>query len=47
MRNKFLSLAVLLVVATSVIAQPKWETLFNGKNLRGWKKVAGDCEKLW
>lgn len=43
MRNKFLSLAVLLVVATSVIAQPKWETLFNGKNLRGWKKVAGEA----
>ncbi len=40
-RNILLSLIVLL--ATSLSAQ-NWEPLFNGKNLKGWKKLNGKAE---
>ena len=30
-------------LAASVAAQPVWESLFNGKNLRGWKKIIGEA----
>ena len=43
MRSKLFSLILLLVVATSAVAQQQWDALFNGKNLRGWKKVAGEA----
>lgn len=42
--NKNILLAILLLIATGLFAQEKWEPLFNGKNLNGWKKVNGKAE---
>ena len=33
---------LLLVSITTLSSQEKWESLFNGKNLRGWKKIIGE-----
>ena len=43
MRKITLLLASLLL-AGSVLAQDNWEPLFNGRNLRGWKKLNGTAE---
>ena len=37
-------LLLLSSVASSVYSQEKWEILFNGKNLNGWKKLNGAAE---
>ena len=37
-------LLLLLGTCTVVGAQAQWQTLFNGKNLNGWKTVAGTAE---
>lgn len=39
-------IAILAVIVTvSAWAQePKWESLFNGHNLRGWEKLNGTAE---
>lgn len=34
----------LLSVCTIVGAQAQWQTLFNGKNLKGWTRVGGTAE---
>ncbi|MDL2213632.1 DUF1080 domain-containing protein [Bacteroides sp. OttesenSCG-928-J23] len=44
MKRSFLSL-LLICVATAIFAQ-QWEPLFNGKNLKGWKKVNGKAQYL-
>ncbi|WP_029906164.1 DUF1080 domain-containing protein [Prevotella sp. 10(H)] len=41
---KNILLAVLFLFASAVSAQEKWEPLFNGKNLKGWKKLNGKAE---
>lgn len=43
MRFKISLLAVLLLSVTASFSQQKWESLFNGKNLRGWKKIMGEA----
>jgi hypothetical protein len=43
MNKKNLLLAVLLLFSVSVFAQ-EWTPLFNGKNLKGWKKLNGNAE---
>lgn len=35
---------ILILFAGSISSQDKWEPLFNGKNLKGWKKVNGKAE---
>lgn len=42
--NKNILLAILLLFTAALSAQEKWEPLFNGKNLKGWKKVNGKAE---
>ena len=37
-------LLVLLGACTFVGAQAQWQTLFNGKNLKGWTRVGGTAE---
>lgn len=41
--KKHLLLTLLLFCAASLSAQ-NWEPLFNGKNLKGWKKLNGKAE---
>lgn len=41
--RKNLLLVVVLLLATAVSAQD-WQPLFNGKNLKGWKKLNGKAE---
>lgn len=41
--NKKILLALFLLLAASMSAQ-NWEPLFNGKNLKGWKKLNGKAE---
>ena len=43
MKKGFILLAALLL-ALSAAAQENWTPLFNGKNLRGWKKLNGTAE---
>lgn len=42
--NKNILLAILLLFTAAISAQEKWEPLFNGKNLKGWKKLNGKAE---
>ena len=41
--KKNIVLTLLLFCAASLSAQ-NWEPLFNGKNLKGWKKLNGKAE---
>ena len=41
--KKNIVLTLLLFCAASLGAQ-NWEPLFNGKNLKGWKKLNGKAE---
>ena len=43
MKKLFIALGMLCFCAT-VSAQGDWESLFNGKNLKGWKKLNGAAE---
>ena len=43
MKKLFIALGMLCFCAT-VSAQGDWEPLFNGKNLKGWKKLNGAAE---
>lgn len=43
MRNTISTFVLLLTVIFSAQSQPQWESLFNGKNLRGWKKIIGEA----
>lgn len=44
MKKTLLSLTLCLAVALSGFAQDNWVPLFNGKNLKGWKKLNGTAE---
>ncbi len=45
MKIKLLTLVfVLSLVSQGFAQQSNWEPLFNGKNLKGWKKMNGDAE---
>lgn len=44
MKKRDLALILMAVVSLTVFSQEKWETLFNGKNLKGWKKLNGTAE---
>lgn len=39
--RKFLLGIIVLMLTCSVSGQEQWESLFNGRNLRGWKKLNG------
>lgn len=43
MKRIYLLLLIIIVSATTLSAQ-KWEPLFNGKDLSGWKKLNGNAE---
>src|SRR5690606_38279078 len=45
MMKKIVITAMVAIVTISAWAQePKWENLFNGRNLRGWEKLNGTAE---
>jgi hypothetical protein len=44
MKKRDLVLILMAVVSLTAFSQEKWETLFNGKNLKGWKKLNGTAE---
>lgn len=44
MMKKIFALILLMGVSMSGFAQDNWVSLFNGKNLRGWKKLNGTAE---
>lgn len=44
MKKRNFILLVLIAVSLSTFSQEKWEMLFNGKNLKGFKKLNGTAE---
>lgn len=44
MKKTSLLILAVFFAALPVISQQKWESLFNGKNLKGWKKLNGQAE---
>ena len=42
--RKIVLAALMLAFAVSGYAQNNWRDLFNGKNLKGWKKINGNAE---
>jgi hypothetical protein len=44
MKTKKLILFVMVFTAVSAFAQENWVSLFNGKNLKGWKKLNGTAD---
>lgn len=44
MKTKNLILVLLIAVSISAFSKEKWETLFNGKDLNGWKVLNGKAE---
>jgi hypothetical protein len=44
MKTRNLILFVVIITSLSVFSQEKWEMLFNGKNLNGFKKLNGTAE---
>ncbi len=44
MKTKNLILVLLMTASISAFSQEKWEDLFNGKNLKGWKVLNGKAE---
>jgi hypothetical protein len=44
MKKRNLILLVMATVSLVSYSQEKWETLFNGKNLKGWTKLNGTAE---
>ena len=44
MKKKYGLCGVLLLAAVTLSAQEKWEPLFNGRNLKGWKILNGEAE---
>ena len=42
--KKILIATLMLAFAVSGYAQNNWRDLFNGKNLKGWKKINGNAE---
>lgn len=44
MRKYSLIIIAMMITVSSFAQQPKWQSLFNGKNLKGWVKLNGDAE---
>lgn len=45
MINKSITTALALLITLSAWSQePRWESLFNGRNLRGWEKINGTAD---
>lgn len=44
MKKTSLILFAILIATLPALSQEKWETPFNGKNLKGWKKLNGTAE---
>lgn len=44
MKAKQLILSLMLIASISIFSQAKWESLFNGKDLSGWKVLNGAAE---
>ena len=44
MKKQSLLLIAMLLVLTASAQEPKWQDLFNGKNLKGWTKLNGNAE---
>jgi len=44
MKTKSIILFALMAMSINSFSQEKWENLFNGKNLKGWKKLNGTAE---
>lgn len=44
MKKYSLLILALVVVFTATAQEPKWQSLFNGRNLSGWTKLNGDAE---
>ncbi|MDD2247970.1 MAG: DUF1080 domain-containing protein [Proteiniphilum sp.] len=44
MRNIFLTFIAVVLAISASAQEPKWENLFNGRNLRGWEKLNGTAE---
>jgi hypothetical protein len=44
MKKTSLILMAVLIATLPALSQEKWETPFNGKNLKGWKKLNGTAE---
>lgn len=42
--KKHLFILMISCIACTVSAQPDWQSLFNGKNLKGWKVIGGKAE---
>lgn len=43
-KKRIFTLLLLSMVFSPVFAQEKWEMLFNGKDFKGWSKIAGKAE---
>ena len=46
MKRKTLLLLCALAITLTTLAQANWENIFNGKNLKGWKRVNGEAEYI-
>jgi len=44
MRKICVLLIAMLIVISASAQEPKWQDLFNGRNLRGWTKLNGTAE---
>ncbi len=44
MRNIFLTFIAVVLAISASAQEPKWENLFNGRNLRGMGKLNGTAE---
>jgi hypothetical protein len=47
MYSKLICCAILLVSATTIVAEPKLKPIFNGKDLSGWEVPDGNDEAGW
>ena len=44
MKKIIITVAIIIICVTSYAQQPVWQSLFNGKNLKGWTKINGTAE---
>ncbi|TRX20459.1 3-keto-disaccharide hydrolase [Flavobacterium franklandianum] len=43
-KKKMFTMLLLFIVFSPVFSQEKWEMLFNGKDFKGWSKIAGKAD---
>jgi len=43
-KKRFFILTVLFIISAPVFSQEKWEEIFNGKDFKGWTKIAGKAD---